>query len=463
MSSQMTGPKAVPNPAAPPPMMQMAPQMTPPKAPRPAWSAQRQVIVGFVTLAVLFGGFGLWSVTTNIAGAIVTSGQLEVEQHRQVVQHPDGGVVASINVKEGDTVKAGDILLTLDGSSIRSELAIVEGQLFEIMARRARLTAERDDAKEVIYPDDLKMLATTRTEVEEQMDGQSRLFAARADTLDKQIAQLSERKNQINSQILGIAAQTDALTTQLSLIQEELTNQQGLFDKGLAEASRVLALQREEARLRGTVGETMASKAQAEESISETEIEILRLSATRREEANSQLRDIGSQELELIERRRALSERVERLEIRAPVSGIVLGLQFNSPRSVVRPADQIMYLIPQDRPLVIAAQVPPIHIDQVVVGQEVKLHFSSFSSRTTPELKGRISVVSADALTDQRTQAPYYRAEIELEPGELEKLSHVTLIPGMPVEAFIKTDDRTPFAYLVKPFTDYFGRAFRES
>ncbi len=462
MSSQLTGP--TPTPQLKPQLVKnTAPQPAPQKAPRPAWSAQRQVIVGFVTLAVLFGGFGVWSVTTNIAGAIVTSGQLEVEQHRQVVQHPDGGVVASINVHEGDTVKAGDVLLTLDGSSIRSELAIVEGQLFEIMARRARLTAERDDARDITFPDDLKSLATTRAEVAEQMDGQARLFSARADTLAKQTGQLSERKNQIKSQILGISAQADALTTQLGLIQEELNNQQGLFDKGLAESSRVLALQREEARLRGSVGEVIASKAQAEESISETEIEILRLVATRREEANTQLRDIGSQELELIERRRALTERVERLEIRAPVSGVVLGLQFTTPRSVVRPADQIMYLIPQDRPLVIAAQVPPIHIDQVVVGQEVKLHFSSFSSRTTPELKGRISVVSADALTDQRTQAPYYRAEIVLEPGELEKLNHVTLIPGMPVEAFIKTDDRTPFAYLIKPFTDYFGRAFRET
>lgn len=432
-------------------------------AEKPSWSSRRHVITGFVALAVLFGGFGVWSIGTNIAGAIVTSGQIEVEQHRQIVQHPDGGVVAAINVADGDTVQAGDLLIRLDGSVVKSELAIVEGQLFEIMARRARLTAERDDATTVTFPAELIQTANSRPEVAELMQGQVHLFEARADTLAKQTAQLVERRAQIESQIEGIVAQSDALTAQLDLIRRELTDQQALLEKGLAQSSRVLALRREEARLRGTVGELTAQKAQAQESISEIEIESLRLEATRREEANTQLRDIGSQELELAERRRALTEQVVRLEIRAPVSGVVLGLQVTTPRSVIRPADPVLYLIPQDRPLVIAAQVSPIHIDQVYPGQEAKLIFSAFSSRTTPELKGRVAVVSADALVDQRTQMSYYRAEIVLEPGEREKLGDVTLLPGMPVEAFIKTDERTPLAYLLKPFTDYFNRAFRET
>ena len=428
-----------------------------------AWSPRRHLIVGFVSLAVLLGGFGIWSVATNIAGAVIASGQIEVESSRQVVQHPDGGVVASIAVKEGDTVSAGDLLLTLDGSLVKSELAIVEGQLFEIMARRARLTAERDDATEFTFPAELQEMAKTRPEVAELMEGQVLLFEARAETLSRQMAQLTERRAQIESQIKGITAQSAALTTQQNLISQELGDQQALLDKGLAQSSRVLALQREEARLAGQVGELEASAAQARESISEIEIEMLRMASTRREEASTQLRDIGSQELELAERRRALTEQVARLDIRAPVSGVVLGLQTTTPRSVLRPADPVLYLIPQDRPLVIAAQVSPIHVDQVYAGQEAKLIFSAFSSRTTPELTGHVTKVSADALSDQRSGATFYRAEITLDQGEIEKLEGLTLLPGMPVEAFIKTDDRTPLAYLIKPFTDYFNRAFRES
>ena len=449
-------------PAGPPSLPPQAlggPSAAPAKA---GWSARRHVIIGSVTLAVLLGGFGVWSVTTNIAGAIVASGQIEVESHRQVVQHPDGGVVAEIHVQEGAAVKAGDLLITLDGADRRSELAITEGQLFEIMARRARLTAERDDAKVIVFQPELVELAKQRPELAEQIDGQQRLFVARVETQAKQTEQMAERKAQIVSRIKGIAAQETALTVQLRLINEELTDQQSLLEKGLAQATRVLSLQREAARLEGQVGELVASRAQAEENISEIELEVLRLAAAHREEASTQLRDIGSQELELAERRRALTEQVNRLEIRAPVSGVVLGLQVTTPRAVIRPADPVLYLIPQDRPLVIAAQVSPIHVDEVTPGQEAKLHFSAFSSRTTPELVGHVTKVSADALVDQRTQAPYYRVEIVPDPGELTKLGGQTLLPGMPVEAFIKTGDRTPMAYLVKPFADYFNRAFRE-
>ncbi|NUB46030.1 HlyD family type I secretion periplasmic adaptor subunit [Fertoebacter nigrum] len=427
------------------------------------WSATRPIVNGMLMLVLLVGGFGTWSLMSQIAGAIVTSGQIEVEQNRQIVQHPDGGVVESISVAEGDTVQAGDLLLRLDGAMMRSEYAIVEGQLFEISARRGRLEAELSDADEVVFSDELVAIAKTRPDVAELMDGQLRLFESRRNTLAQQVDQMSKRRGQIASQIEGVDAQSAALETQLELIQQELDDQQSLLDRGLAQASRVLALQREEARLRGTVGELTASRAQAEGRITETDIEILRLGSGRREEAITQLRDFGYRELELVERRRALAERIDRLDIRAPVSGIVLGMQVTAPRSVLRPADPVLYLIPQDRPLVIASQVPPIHIDQVHPGQAVKLVFSAFSARTTPELNGRVAVVSADALTDQRSQMSYYRAEIVLEPGEIEKLEGLTLIPGMPVEAFIRTEDRSPMTYLIKPFTDYFTRAFRET
>ncbi|WP_145111230.1 HlyD family type I secretion periplasmic adaptor subunit [Cereibacter sediminicola] len=431
---------------------------------RPAsWSSGRPLLIGYLTLGVLVGGFGTWSAFSSIAGAIVVSGQIEVAQNRQVVQHPDGGVVESIEVTEGASVRAGDILLRFDGASLRTELAIVEGQLFEMLARRARLEAERDDAEALAFRPELLEAGKGRTAVAEQVEGQQRLFVARRESFAQQIDQLGKRKGQINSQIQGVDAQMAALGTQLRLIEEELADQQGLLAKGLAQASRVLSLQREEARLQGELGELAASRANAEGRITELDIEILRLGSSRREEAITQLRDFGYRELELAERRSALIEQIARLDLRAPVSGIVLGLQVTTPRAVIRPADPVLYLIPQDRPLVIAAQVPPIHVDEVRVGQPVRLVLSAFSSRTTPELAGHVSVLSADAMTDNRTQAAFYRAEIVLESGEMEKLEERTLLPGMPVEAFIRTSERSPIAYLLKPFTDYLNRAMRET
>lgn len=427
------------------------------------WSVARPMAIGLITTAILVGGTIGWGMLTTISGAIVTSGQIEVDQNRQIVQHVDGGTVEAILVTEGAMVQAGDVLMKLDGSLLGSELTIVETQFYEILARRGRLEAERDDDATLTFPAELVEVSATNPHVAELMEGQQRLFEARRETLGKQLEQLAKRQAQTASLVEGIDAQRAALSTQLDLIAEELASQKELLQKGLAQVSRVLALQREEARLSGTVGELTASRAQAEGRITETEIEILRLAAARREEASAQLRDIGFRELELAERRRALLERIARLEMRAPVSGIVLGLRVTTPRAVIRPADPVMFLIPQDRPLVIAARVPTIHIDQVRPGQDAKLVFSAFSMRTTPEVQGTVTVVSADVLVDETTQLPFYRAEIQLKPGELEKLGEVTLLPGMPVEAFIKTEDRSPVEYLTKPMMDYFNRAFRES
>jgi HlyD family secretion protein len=426
-------------------------------------SARKPVTVGLVTSAILVFGFGLWSVLSEISGAIVASGQLEVSQNRQIVQHPDGGVVAEIAVKEAQEVKAGDLLIRLDGALVKSELAIVEGQLFEVMARSARLEAERDDKPEPIFSGEIAELAKTNPDVAELVEGQRSLFFARRDTVLKQSEQLQKRSAQIAAQIEGVDAQVASLSEQLALIEEELTDQRTLLAKGLAQSSRVLALEREASRLQGSVGELQSSRAQAEGRATEVELEVLRLAAVRREEANTQLRDIGAKVLELAERRRALTEQTARLEIRAPVSGTVLGLAVTTPQSVIRPAEPLMYLIPQDRPLVINAQVQTIHVDEVHVGQKVRLMFPAFSARTTPETFGHVTALSADALVDERAHVAYYKAEIVIDPSEMDKLEGLTLVPGMPVEAFIETGARSPMAYLLKPFTDYFVNAFRES
>ena len=426
------------------------------------WSARGPVFVGVVTVSLLGVALVLWGMGTRIEGAIVARGQVQVEGNRQIVQHLDGGVIASIDVTEGQTVEAGDLLLTLDGSRLSTELAIVEGQLFESRARRARLEAERDDATAPVIPPDLADIAARRPDVADQVQGQLRLFYARRNTLARQTEQLARRKEQTVSQISGIDAQSSALSAQLELIRSELADQQSLLDGGLTQSSRVLALELDQASMMGQVGELAAARAQAEGRITELDLEILRLGAVRREEASISLRDVGSSELELTERRRALLERINSLEVRAPVAGIVLGLTVTTPYAVIRPADPILYLVPQDRPLVIAAQIAPIHIDAVHVGQPVHLNFPAFPARTTPELTGTLSMISADVLTDQRTGATYYHAEITLPSEQADRLDNFVLLPGMPVDAFIRTGPRTPMAYLLKPLTNYFSTAFRE-
>ncbi|WP_051312190.1 HlyD family type I secretion periplasmic adaptor subunit [Pseudodonghicola xiamenensis] len=421
-------------------------------------------MVGFVALFLLVGGFGTWAVVSSIAGAIVVSGRIEVESNRQVVQHPDGGVVSEILVAEGDKVQAGQVLIRLDATMLKSQLAIVEGQLFELMARRGRLDAERDGADTISFDPELEAIALDRPEVAELIDGQRRLFEARRDSIARETEQLEKRSGQIGSQIEGIEAQQASLKLQLDLIQQELNNQQGLLDRGLAQAATVLNLRRTAADLEGTLGELKASKAQAEGRITEIDIEVLKLGTTQREEAITRLRDLGYRELELAEQRRSLKEQLLRLDIKAPVAGVVYGLGVHTPRAVVRPADPLLYIVPQDQPLVIAAQVDPIHIDEIHVGQPVILSMSAFDQRHTPQLSGRVVRVSADAFDDANSGRSFYRAEIVLDDGQVDLLPEgKVLIPGMPVQAFVRTVDRSPLAYLVKPLTDYFTKAFRES
>lgn len=432
--------------------------------PSESFSLRTPMTFGLMALVVLVAGFGTWAATTEISGAIIAGGQIQVDQNRQVVQHVDGGIVEEILVQEGDTVEQGEVMIRLDPTLLRSELKIVEGQYFELLARRARLEAERDNSDEIVFPDLVVERAETDEEVAELIEGQRNLFFARRDSRDREVEQLNKRSDQIGNQIEGVEAQVEALAAQLSFVDEELESQKSLLARGLAQASRVLSLQREAARLAGERGELVSTKAQAEGQITETEIEIIKLDTARREEAITTLRDMQYRSRELAEQRLALLEQLKRLEITAPVAGVVYGMTVFAPRSVIRAADPVLYLVPQDRPLVIAAQIEPIHIDQTHVGQEVTLRFSALDQRTTPELFGTVTQISADAFTNEETSASYYRAEIILNEGEADKLPEgSTLIPGMPVEAFLRTADRTPLAYLVKPFTDYFSKAFRES
>lgn len=427
--------------------------------PKKRWSTTGPMTLGLLALVVLVGGFGTWAVMAQITGAVITSGQIEVDRNRQVIQHLDGGVVDAILVQEGDTVTKGDTLIRLDASLLSSELAIVEGQLFEIIARRGRLEAERDGAGDIQFD----LILAEVPQGQELIAGQTHLFEARLESNLRAVEQLQQKGAQINSQLTGISAQQTALATQSDLIQQELKDQQTLLSQQLIQASRVLALQREETNLLGRVGELTASAAQAAERGTEIEIQILTLATTRREEAITRLRDLQYNELELSERRRTLRQQLDRLDLRAPVSGVVYDMQVFAEQSVIRPAEPVMFLVPQDRPLVIATKVQPTDIDQINLGQDVTLRFSAFDQRRSPELLGTVTLVSADIFIDDATQFSYYQAEVQLNEGEAEKLPEdMVLIPGMPVEAFVRTADRSPMDYLLKPLADYFAKAFRE-
>ena len=429
---------------------------------RQFWSARAPLALGYIAIAVLVGGFGAWAALSNIAGAVVASGQIEVDRNRQAVQHPQGGVVLTLDVIEGQRVAEGEVLMRLDPSTIHSNLAVIRAQLNEWRARQARLEAERDLATRIAFPSDLLETAATDPDLADVLEGQRNLFAARAETLAQEVDQLGRRADQIRAQIDGFTAQNQALRDQRSLVLAELENVQNLVERGLSEASRALTLQREAARLLGSIGEIEAASAEAEGRITEIELQVLQQQTARREEAIAELREVRVQQAELIERERVLERQLEDSEIRAPVAGVVYGLAVFGTRSVVQAAEPVLYLVPQDRPLVISTRIAPTDVDEVFVGQAVTLRFPAFDMRSTPELFGQVRQVSADAFVDSASGASFYEAEIVLNEGEASRLGGETLLPGMPVEAFIRTEDRTPLTYLLRPLTDYFNRAFRE-
>lgn len=426
-------------------------------------SARLPLAVGLVAILCLVGGIGGWSVATSIAGAVVAPGTIKVETERQVVQHADGGVVGEILAKDGDAVAAGQVLVRLDGTFLRSEQMIVERQLLEIQARKARLVAERDglDSPDFAVLDSFDNIDPAW--VLDHVEGQTRLFAARNTALAQELDQLHEQTVQIDNQIEGTRAQQDALQKQLVLIEKELADKMTLYRQSLVPASQVLALQREEAGLEGNIGRLASQEAELRAKVSELVVRGLRLRESRREDAITTLRDLQYSEIELQERRLSLAERLSRLDIRSPVDGVVFGSKVFTVGSVVQAAEPMMYVVPGGQALLVSARVETTDIDEVFPGQPVSLKFTTFDSRTTPNVSGQVLRVSADALTDEATRATFYEVVIEPDIDEMADLPDIELVPGMPVESFIRTRDRSPLSYLLHPLAVYFERAFRET
>ena len=315
--------------------------------PRKIWRAWPPLGVGFVTIAVMAATVTIWGLRTQIAGAVVAGGTVRVESYRQVIQHPEGGVVGEILARDGDTVSAGQVLVRLDGTFLRSELSVVERQLFEIHARKARLEAEQAGHASVVFAPWIENGYLDATWRQGQIDGQRALFEARRDALDKEVDQLRAQQVQIEAEIDGITSQLEAQHTQLALVGQDLEARASLLARGLIQAAQVLDLRREMARLKGDVGPTRLNSeiAEARTRTSGLEIEIVKLGERRREAAITRLRDLQYSEIELAERRIRLAESLARLDVRAPVDGVVFGSRIFAVQSVVRPADAMMYLV----------------------------------------------------------------------------------------------------------------------
>lgn len=431
-------------------------------APGDGWSGRSFIRFGLVCVLILAGGLGGWAATASIAGAVVATGQVRVETNKQVVQHPDGGVVDEILVGEGDRVNAGEILIRLDSTKLKAELAGLESQLYEIIARRGRLEAVQLALAEIEFDPVLLEGARLNRDIEKLMLGQVALLNTQRESRSAQKRVLAERQLQLGEQIMGAETEVAAMHRQVDLIGKELVDMRGLLEKKLVPATRVLALEREEARLQGEAGQLIGQIASLRGQISETDIELVRMDATMLEESITESRELGFRELEMTERRLSLLEQLNRLDIRAPLAGVVLDTTIFALQSVIRPAEPILYVVPSDSKMVVDAKVDPISVDNLFRGQEAVLRFSAFNTRTTPEVFGTISNVSPDTVTDEQTGLTFYKAEISVNDGELEKLGDLALVAGMPVEVYVQTGRRTPLNYLMKPVTDYFNRAWKE-
>ncbi len=431
---------------------------TPPSA---RASIRRHIIAGVVLVAVLAVGLGGWASTAEISGALIAQGSLVVDSNVKKVQHPTGGVVGEVRAHDGDRVKAGDILIRLDETVTRANLAIVTKGLTELYARKARLGAERDGVDTVAVPKELAG-NVNNAEVTEALSSERKLFDLRRAARLGQKDQLRQRIKQLQEQIIGLTAQQDAKTKETSFIEKELEGVRDLWAKNLVQLNRLTSLEREAARLQGERGSLVAGTAETKGKIAETELQILQVDQEFTSDVAKELRETDSKIGEYVERKVTAEDQLKRTDIRAPQDGLVFQSTANTVGGVVTAGDPIMLIVPQADLLLVEVKVDPKDIDQVKFGQPVVLRFSAFNQRTTPELNGTVVRIAADTTNDQRTGQSYYLVRISMTSGEIDRLGTVKLTPGMPVEAFIQTGERTLMSYLVKPLHDQLMRSFRE-
>lgn len=421
----------------------------------------RVVIIGAAIIAVFFGIFGVWAAVAPLNTAAIASGEVMVDGRRKTIQHFEGGIVSEILVKDGSVVKAGQVLVRLQQTQAQAMLSLVDGRSIAARSLAARLRAERDGAKTLNFPTDMRA-AVKDPQVSAAMEGQRRIFEARRDSLASKTALLRKRDAQVRTEIRGLRAQIEGDDRQLVLIEEELSGIRKLVERGLVAKPRLLALQRRAAEIGGGRGRNVAAVARAQQSIGETRLKIEELKTERLNEVVRELREVESQLHDLGERRSASSDVLSRTEIRAPIGGTVVGLKVATTGGVIAAGEAIMDIVPTDSSLIVEAKVSPQDIDIVRAGLAAQVRFTALSQRNSVPVDGEVVSVSADRLSDQFTPEGYYLARIGLPAGIEASLGGVSLQPGMQAEVMIVTGANTALGYFMKPVAESFNRAFRE-
>lgn len=424
-------------------------------------SIWRHIIGGGVAGVVLVGGAGAWAAATSLSAAVVAQGHFVVGSHVKTVQHPTGGVVGEILVQDGDHVKAGMLLMRLDATQTRANLAIVTKRLDEMTARMARLQAEQDDRAQLVFPADL-LAREDNPDVAAAISNETQLFEARRQSRSVKRAQLLERITQFEHEIDGLKAQELAYEEGLRVLTTEITALSSLKQKGIVSDQRLNSLKTQAATFGGERGEKVAFQAQAAGRILETRLQILQIDQDLKSEVGRERSEIQAQMGEYVERRISAEDSLKRIDIIAPQSGIVHQLAVHTVGGVISPAQAIMAIVPDDDRLSLEVQIAPKDIDQVRIGQQAMLRMSAFNQRTTPQLQAHVTRIAADLDADERTGARYYLVHLSVDEAESQKFKNLRIVPGMPAEAMVKTQDRTALSYLVKPFEDQITRAFRE-
>jgi HlyD family type I secretion membrane fusion protein len=412
-----------------------------------------RVIVSALFAATLVFGVGGWAAQAKLSGAVITHGQVAVSQQVKLIQHRDGGIVSEIAVKNGDHVRKGDVLIRLDETQTRVELTILRGQLQQFQAMRARLVAERDGDAVVSFdglglPDVL-------------MASERKLFEANRRMITNQEEQMRLQIEQLEEQIGGLKAQSGSSDKEKEIVEKEIAKLDALARSGLVPVSQQRDLQRQMVRIDGSKGELVARVAEAVGQIGELRIKLMSIDQNNRKEAQSQIVGLEAKIAEVSEREIAARDRLSRMDVRAPVAGLVYDLQVHTIGGIIASGASVMSIVPEGDDMTVEIRIPPAEIDRIAPGQKSRMRFVAFNQRTTPELDGEIDVVAAATSVDRATGQPYYLATVEITDA-IDKLGNRKLMPGMPVEVFVQTEDRTAISYITKPFTDQMMRAFRE-
>jgi HlyD family secretion protein len=422
-------------------------------------SMKAHAIFGFGLIFCLLGGLCSWATAMSIASAVIAHGQVVVSSDTKRIQHPTGGVVKEIWVRNGSVVRQGEPLLSLDETVTGANLALVSKGLTELTLRRARLIAERDGVHRITFPAKASLVAEI---ADNAMFGENALFEMRLAARKSVKAQLQQRIQQTEDELIGLKAQLDAKVQEITFIGTELTGARELWQKSLMPITKYTALQREAARLKGEHGQLLASVALAKGKITETELKILQIGQDESSEISKELRDTEYRINEFVERKVTAEDQLQRTQITAPQAGIVHELAAHTIGGVIGPGDDIMLIVPQHEPLVVEVKIQPQDIDQIQIGQTVLLRFSAFNQSTTPDCLGTLRHISADLTSDPRTGVVFYLARVDVQDECMNSLGNVRLLPGMPIETFIHTGERTVLSYFIKPLADQIARAFRD-